>query len=75
MQSVVILNNNSLYGNQCRKDNIEICKCKTEHWMQTGYDDHVLDYWRLRTGIYIANFRKNDGLDADKFVKIHYLHV
>ena len=36
---------NSLYGVQIRKHFNESSKCISEHWMQTEYDDNVLDYW------------------------------
>ena len=34
----------SLYGVQILKDIIESYKCKSELWMETEYDDNVLDY-------------------------------
>ena len=26
-------------------------KCKSEHWMETEFDENVLDYWILPTAI------------------------
>ena len=60
---------NKLYGNQIRKDNIEFHKCKSEHWMQTEFDESVLDYWKLPNGIFMAKFEKDDGLDGKNDVK------
>ena len=31
--------------------------------MQTQYDENVLDYWKLPSGIYILKMKKDDGLD------------
>ena len=43
MQNLVELITNSLYGAQIREDLKESCNCKSEHWMQTEYDDNLLD--------------------------------
>ena len=45
MQNFVKLIMNSLSEVHIRKDKNEVYKCKSEHWMQTEYDDKVLDYW------------------------------
>ena len=50
MQGSVKLILNSLYGVQIRKDINECCKYKSQHWMETEYDDNVLDFWRLPNG-------------------------
>ena len=60
---------NGLYGVQVRKDMIEFCKCKSEHWLQTEYEEKVLEYWRLPNGIYIVEFKKNDSSNGDNDVK------
>ena len=39
MQKLVKLIMNSLYGVQIRKDIDQFYKCKSEHWMQTEYDE------------------------------------
>ena len=41
MQGLVKLLMKSLYGVQIRKDLDEFHKRKSEHWMQTQYDDKV----------------------------------
>ena len=42
---------NNLFEAQNRKGiNRSYC-CKSEHWMQTEYDETVLDYWKLPTEI------------------------
>ena len=43
--------------------------CKPEYWMQTEFDENVLDYWRLPNRNYIVRMRKNDGLDDDCDIK------
>ena len=58
MQGLVKLNRNSLYGVQIGRDINDFYKCKSENWMQTGYDDYVLDYWRLSNGSYIVNKKR-----------------
>ena len=69
MQNLVKLILNSLYGVQIRKYIIEFYKCESEHWMQTEYDENVLDYGRSPNGKYIVNFKKDDSLDGDNDVK------
>ena len=54
MQSLVKLTMNSLYGVQIRKDIDQLYKCKSQHWMETEYDDNVLGYWKLPNGNYIV---------------------
>ena len=44
MRKLVKLIMNSLYGVQLRKDIHEYLKSKFKNWMQTKYDDNVLDY-------------------------------
>ena len=65
MQNLVKLNMNSLYGAQLRKDNNEPYKCVSEHWMQTVYEDNVIDYWKLAKG---KKTKKDSGLDGDNAV-------
>ena len=69
MQGLVKLIMNSLYGVQIRKDSDQSYKCKSQHWMETEYDENVLDYWKLPNGNYIVNFKKGDGLEGDNDVK------
>ena len=44
MQGLVKLIMNSLYGVHIRKDIDQSYKCKTQHWMETEYDENVLDF-------------------------------
>ena len=60
---------NSLHGVLIRKDINEFCKCKSELWMQTEYDENVLVFWRLPNGHYIVKIKKDHGLDGDNDVK------
>ena len=69
MQNLVKLIMNSLYGVQIRKDINESYKSKSQYWMETEYDDNVLDFWRLSNGNSIVKFKKDDGLDGDNDVK------
>ena len=59
----------SLYGVQICRDIDEFYRCKSQHWMETEYDDNGLDYWKLPNGKYIVKLRKDDGLDCDNDVK------
>ena len=52
--NLVKLVTNSLNGVQTRKNINESYKCKSQHWMETEYDENVLDYWRLPNGNYIV---------------------
>ena len=63
MQELVKLITNNLYGSQIRKNFNEFHKCRSEHWMQTEYDDSVLDYRNLSNGNDIVKLKKDDGLD------------
>ena len=58
MQRLVKLIMNSLYGVQIRKDINQSYKCKSQHWMETEYDENVLDYWKLPNGNYIVKIQK-----------------
>ena len=69
MQGLVKLIMNSLYGVQLRKHIDQSYKCESQHWMETEYDENVLDYWKLPNGIYIVKLKKNDGSNADNDVK------
>ena len=41
MQSLVKLIMNNINGVQIRKDIDESYRCKSQHWMETEYDDNV----------------------------------
>ena len=60
---------NRLYGLQIRKDLDQSYKCKTQYWMETEYDENVLDFWKLPNGNYIVKLKKDDGLEEDNDVK------
>ena len=69
MQGLVKLFMNRLYGFQIRKDIDHSYKCKSKHWMETEYDENVLDYWQLANGSFIVTLKKDDRLDGDNDVK------
>ena len=69
MQKLVKLIMNSLYGVQIRQDIDQSYKCKSQHWMETEYDENVLDYWNLPNGNYIVKLKKDDGLEEDNDIK------
>ena len=58
MQRLVKFIMNSLYGVQIRKDIDQSYKCKSKHWMETEYEEYVLDYWKLPNGNYIVKLKK-----------------
>ena len=47
MQLLVKLIMNALYDDFLRKDNTESYQSKSEMWMQTEYDERVLDYQKI----------------------------
>ena len=69
MQRLVKLIMKSLYGVQIRKDIDQCYKCKSQHWMETEYDENVLGYWKLPNENYIVKLKEDDGLDGDNDVK------
>ena len=69
MQGLVKVILNSLYGVQIRKDIDQSYKCKSQHWMETEYDENVLDYWKLPNGSYIVKLNNDDGSEGDNDVK------
>ena len=69
IEGLVTLIKKSLYGVQIRKDIDQSYRFKSQHWMEAEYDEKVLDYWRLPNGIYIVQFKKDDGLDGNNDVK------
>ena len=69
MQGLVKLILNSLYGVQIRRDNNESYYCKSEHWMQTEFDENYLAYWRLPNQIFFVKLKKDNGLDDDCDIK------
>ena len=69
LQRQVRLIMTSLYGVQIRKDIDQSYKCKSQHWMETEYDENVFDCWKLPNGNYIVKVKKDDGLESDNDVK------
>ena len=75
MQMLVELIMNSLYGEQMRRDIEESYQCKSENWMQTEYDERVLDYQK-NYGNYIVKLKDDEGLkDEVKKVNTMPLHL
>ena len=66
MQGLVL---NCLYGAQIRKDIDQFYNCKSEHWMQTEYDENVLDFWKIPNGNFIVKVKDDDGLEDANNVK------
>ena len=56
---------NSLYGEVLRKDISESYHCKSEMWMQTEYDERVLDYQKTNYGNYIVKMKDDEGLEDE----------
>ena len=63
MQLLVKLIMNALYGEFLRKDITESYQCKSEMWMQTEYDERVLDYQKINYGNYIVKMTDDEGLE------------
>ena len=62
MQGLNILNLNSLYGVQIRKDINELQKSKSDYWMQTEYGENILDYCRLPKKYIFCKDEKRRGV-------------
>ena len=43
-----------------RKDILESYQCKSEMWMQTEYDERVLDYRKNNHGNYIVKMKDDE---------------
>ena len=69
MQRLIKLIMTSLYGVQIRKDTDLSYKGKSQHWMETEYDQNVSDYWKLPNGNYIVKLKKDDRLEGDNDLK------
>ena len=54
-----------------RKDFNEYKKSKLQNWMETDYDNNVLERWKLPKGNYIVKYKKDNSLDGDNDVKTH----
>ena len=73
LREIIKLILNSLFGAQIRKEINESYKWKSQHWMQTKYDDILLDFWKIPNENYIVE--KYDGLDGNIDVKTRRLHT
>ena len=69
MQGLVKLIMNGLYEVQIRRDINESYYYKSETWMETEFDENVLDYWKLPNGNYIVKMKNDDRLDDDCDIK------
>ena len=69
MQGLVKLIMKNLFGVQTGKNIKESCCKNSQHWMETEYDDSVIDYWKLPKGSYIVNLKKDDGIEGDNDIK------
>ena len=65
MQLLVTLIMNALYGEFLPKDIIESYECKSEMWMQSEYDERVLDYQKINDGKYIVKLKDDEGLEDE----------
>ena len=76
MQLLVKLIMNSLYGEQIKKDIEESFQCKSEMWLQTEYDERVLDHQKINYGNYFVKMKDDEGLeDHVKKVNTMPLHL
>ena len=73
MQLLVKLIMNALYREFSRKGITESFQCKSEMWMQTEYDERVLDYQKINYGNFIVKIKDNEGLqdDVKKSIRCH----
>ena len=65
MQLLVKLIMNALYGEFLGEDITESYQCKSEMWMQTEYDERVLDYQKINCGNYISKMKDDQGLEDE----------
>ena len=72
MQLIVKLIMKSLYGEFLRKDFLESYQCKSEMWMQTEYDERVLDYQKINHGNYIVKMKDDEEVE-DEVKKVNTL--
>ena len=55
----------AFYGELLRKDITESYKCKSELWMQTEYNERVLDYQKINCGNYIVEMKDDESLQNE----------
>ena len=76
MQLLAKIIMNFLYGEQIRIDIEESYQCKSEMWMQTEYDEKILDYQKINYGNYIVELKDDEGLEDEvKRVNTMPLHL
>ena len=63
---------NALYGEFLRKDFLESYQCKSEMWMQSEFDERVLDYQKINDGKYIVKLKDDEGIE-DEVKKVNTL--
>ena len=56
---------NALFGECLRKDMTESYQCKSEMWMETEYDERVLDYQKINYGNYIVKMKDDEVLEDE----------
>ena len=65
----------SLYDVQIRINIKEFYKCKSQKWMETGYDDNVLAYWSFPNRYFVTKLKHDDGLDDKNNLKNTWLSI
>ena len=56
---------NSLLRGKLRKVITEEYKCKSGYWMNTEYDEAVLEDWRLPNEEFIVTLKQDEELECD----------
>ena len=74
MQLLVKLIMNASYGEFLKKDITESYQCKSEMWMQTEYDERVLDYQENNHGNSIVKMKDDEGLEDEVKKPTRYLY-
>ena len=65
LQLLVKLIMNALSEEFLRKDITESYQCKSQTWMQTEYDERVLDYHIFKYGNYFVEKKDEEGLEDE----------
>ena len=65
VQGLIKIIMNYLHEVQNRNDFNAFYNCISEQWMQTEYDDTVLDNWKLPIGIYVVKYNEDVCLNGD----------
>ena len=64
VQGLIKIIMNYLHEVQNRNDFNAFYNCISEQWMQTEYDDTVLDNWKLPIGIYVVKYNEDVCLNG-----------